>query len=140
MRIAIPTWAGRVSTVLDFARRVLLVDVHDGQEAHRSEVPLDDGSVYQRAGQLSRLGIDVLISGALSRPLAELVQAAGIRLVPFVTGPVDDVLTAYLEGRLMDGRFLLPGCGPTCRGGPRHRFRLRRGAQEARPEQPTEEA
>jgi predicted Fe-Mo cluster-binding NifX family protein len=122
MKVAIPAWAGQVSTVFDFARSLLLVELHRGKEVSRSEIPLDESPSISRAGALSHLGVKVLICGAISRSLATVVTGYGIEIISFVSGMVDEVLDAYLTGRLADARFLLPGypASPTT-------FRKRRG-------------
>jgi predicted Fe-Mo cluster-binding NifX family protein len=109
MKVAIPAWAGQVSTVFDFARSLVLVELHGGKEVRRSEIPLDEGPSISRAGILSRFGVKVLICGAISRSLATVVAGNGIEIIPFVSGMVDEVLDAYLTGRLAEARFLLPG-------------------------------
>ncbi|MCK4727856.1 MAG: NifB/NifX family molybdenum-iron cluster-binding protein [Desulfobacterales bacterium] len=109
MKVAIPAWAGQVSTVFDFAHSLLLVELHSGKEVGRSEIPLDEYPSILRAGILSRLGVKVLICGAISRSLATVVAGYGIEIIPFVSGMVDEVLDAYLTGRLAEARFLLPG-------------------------------
>lgn len=126
--IAIPIWRERVSTVCDFSRRVLLVDVQVKRELSRSQVLLSDEPALQRAVRLKRLGVQVLICGAISQPLARFIKQAGIKLVPCVSGPVDEVLAAYLCGRLTDSRFLLPGSQPA----ERRRWRNGRGVRKGR--------
>ena len=110
MKVAIPAWAGQVSIVFDFAHFLLLVELHNGKEISRSEVSLDENPSILRAGILSRFGVEVLICGAISRPLATVVAGYGIEIVSFVSGMVDEVLDAYLTGQLADARFFLPGC------------------------------
>ena len=119
--IAISIWRERVSTVCDFSRRVLLVDVQGNREISRRQVLLSNEPALQRAARFERLGVRVLICGAISQPLAWFVTQAGIKVVPFVSGRAGEVLTAYLSGRLTDPRFLLPGSPPA------ERQRLRRG-------------
>ena len=123
MRLAIPAWQDTVSTAVDFSRRVVLVEVQGNREISRREVSMPEEAAVQRASRLRRLGVQVLICGAISRRLAWFVTQSGIRLVPFVAGQVDDVLTAFLCGRLADQRFLLPGSMP----GARRRWRHGRG-------------
>ncbi len=126
--IAIPIWRERVSTVCDFSRRVLLVDVQGNREISRRQVLLSDEPALQRATRFKRLGVRVLICGAISQPLAWFVTQAGIKVVPFVSGRVDEVLTAHLSGRLTDPRFLLPGSPPA----ERRRFRRGKGFRAGR--------
>lgn len=110
MRIAIATWQGRISPVFDTARRLLLVDAENGTEAGRSEKALPQAFPPQRVARLKELGIDVLICGAISRPLAGVIAASGIVLVPFISGETDQVLTAYLHKELPSPQFMMPGC------------------------------
>jgi predicted Fe-Mo cluster-binding NifX family protein len=117
MKIAIPVYGGYVSNVFDFAHRLLLVDIETGREINQSEVDLKAVSLPQRAGSLKNLGVDVLICGAISRALANMIKASGIQLLPYVTGRINDVLQAYSNGQLVQPRFTMPGCWPGARRG-----------------------
>ncbi len=127
MKVAIPVWSDQVSTVFDFARHLLLVELDDGNEIGRSKHPFQEGSPIFRAKKLSRFGVEVLICGAISRPLARIVASHGIEIIPFVSGTVNDVLNAYLTGRLADSRFCLPGCRPGTRRDWRKKHRFTSG-------------
>lgn len=129
MKVAIPAWAGRVSTVFDFARFLLLVELHHGKEISRIEVPLDENPSILRAGILSSVGVEVLICGVISQPLAGIVTRSGIEIIPFVTGRIDDVLDAFLTAQLADARLLLPGC-PVGEREMRKRWRRFRGGRQ----------
>jgi predicted Fe-Mo cluster-binding NifX family protein len=117
MKIAIPIWNGFVSSVFDFAHRLLLVDIENGREVNRCEVDLKAESLPQRAGSLKNLGVDVLVCGAISRSLADMVAASGIQVLPFVTGRVSEVLQAYTTGQLVQPQFAMPGFWPGARKG-----------------------
>lgn len=107
--------------MLDAARQMLVVDVEGGEEVARREEPFGDADPARRALGVSRLGIDVLICGAVSRPLEAMLAAAGVRLIPQTCGPVEEILRAFRMGELTEQAFLMPGC----RG--RRRFRRGRG-------------
>ena len=117
MKIAIPIWNDCVSSVFDFAGKLLLVEMEDGKEINRSEALLKSQSLSQRVGQLKNLEVDVLVCGAISRALANMVTASGIQVLPYVTGSIDDVLQAYLTGQLVKPEFSMPGCWPGARKG-----------------------
>ncbi|MCC7174096.1 MAG: NifB/NifX family molybdenum-iron cluster-binding protein [Bryobacterales bacterium] len=117
MKVAIPNWQGRVSPVFDSAGRVLLLDVVDGREQGREERPLTRTSLPARAAEFLSLGADVLICGAISAPLEAALASAGVRVVGFVCGPVEEVLAAFLNDGLSGRAFWMPGCG-----GRRRRF------------------
>ena len=126
MKLAIPIYNDNISNVFDFAHKLLLVDIENDKEANRSEVALENQLLPQRAGQLKNLGVDVLVCGAISLILANMVTASGIQVLPYVSGSINDVLQAYLTGQLAKPEFTMPGCWPGARKG----FgRRRRGCQ-----------
>ena len=140
MKVAIPVWEGRVSGVLDFSQRLVLVEVDNGGEKSRAEIALSERHALAKLARLRQLGIDVLICGAVSQPMASAVTACGIRLLPYVTGTVNEVLTAYQAGQLGQPQFALPGWWPGARrafcrrwrGGRRHAGRQRRDSDVGR--------
>ena len=125
MRIAIAVWQSRVSPVFDVAGRLLVVEAESGRETSRTEETIAEPFLPRKVRRLRELGVNVLICGAISRPLAAMIAQAGIAVIPWIAGEVDQVLKGYLDGQLPDPRFLMPGCG---RG---HRWR-RRGHRHGR--------
>ena len=123
MRIASPTWSGTISPVFDVARHLLLVDVEAGRELNRLEEPLHETDIASRAMHVMRLGVDVLICGAISRPLEMMLVSGGMQVIPHACGSVEEVLRAYVSGQLSDQAYLMPGC----RGHRRRRARGGRG-------------
>ncbi|HRU04967.1 MAG TPA: NifB/NifX family molybdenum-iron cluster-binding protein [Candidatus Brocadiia bacterium] len=124
VRVAIPAWDGRVSPVFDTAQRVLFFDV--GAEGRR---PVGEGdfagaSAAERVARLKALGAQALVCGAVSAELGAMVTAAGIRLVAFVSGGVEEVLAAFEQGGLEAPWFSMPGCcGARWRRGCGRQFR-----------------
>ena len=117
MKLAIPIYNSNVSNVFDFAHKLLLVEIENGKEANRSEVALNSPLLPQRVGQLKNLEVDVLVCGAISRVLANMVTTSGIQVLPYITGSINDVLKAYLAGQLVQPQFTMPGCWPGARKG-----------------------
>jgi len=111
MKIAIPVWNERVSPVFDVAEKILITDVESGIEKARSEYQLKSTNPAARATEITNLGIDVLICGAISRPLEAMITASGVGVIARVCGNVDEILRAYIAGRLLTSqRYLMPGC------------------------------
>jgi predicted Fe-Mo cluster-binding NifX family protein len=109
MKLAIPISDGRVSTACDFARYLLLAEYDDRRQVARTELVLEEAVPVNRARRLESLGVKVLICGAISRSLAEHLVSAGIDIIPFVSGNVEEVLAAYFTGELESAQFLMPG-------------------------------
>ena len=117
MKIAVPVWQDNVSSVLDFANKLLLVELEDGLEIGRNEIVFAEQSSPERAAKLRQLGVNVIICGAISRPLAYTLSSSGIDVLPFVTGSTEKILTAYKTGNLSLPQYALPGCWKGARRG-----------------------
>ncbi|AEJ60984.1 Dinitrogenase iron-molybdenum cofactor biosynthesis protein [Spirochaeta thermophila DSM 6578] len=115
MRVAISEWNGVVAPVFDASQKVRIFDEGSGHgEVREFSSPLPSAKVYELLGW----GVDLLICGAISRPLAEMLESAGVRTVSFVRGEVEEVWEAWNQGRLATGSFTMPGCrrrGKGCR-------------------------
>jgi predicted Fe-Mo cluster-binding NifX family protein len=114
MRVAVPTWNGRVSPVFDVARHVLVVDIERGAVTRTSEQELGDGG---RVEPLSALGVDVLICSAISWPLEAMLWVARIEVVSDICGPTDEIIDAYRSGGRTLAKFRSPGHSDLGHGG-----------------------
>jgi len=110
MKIAIPCWQNIVSPVFDAAGTVLLVEFANGRELNRQTSALSRNDPLARARQIVFLGTDTLICGAISGHLEAMLRSAGVRVVSNIRGAVEEVLSAFLKGVLIDTPFLMPGC------------------------------
>jgi predicted Fe-Mo cluster-binding NifX family protein len=118
-RAAFATWQDRIAPVFDVAGHLLIVDAAAGRIAAREQATLAETAPAGRARRLAELGVEVLICGAVSQPLAAQLAGHGIRIIPFVTGPLDEVVAGWLHGQLGAERFAMPGCCGRPRGGGR---------------------
>jgi predicted Fe-Mo cluster-binding NifX family protein len=104
MKIAIAYWQGRVSPVFDVADRLLLLDTEGGREVHRESLRLVRSDPFGRAQELAELGVEMLLCGAVSLILEKAMIGAGIRVIAFLGGEVENVISVFLKGKLDDGR------------------------------------
>lgn len=110
MRVAVAIWNGRISPVLDVARQVLMIGVENGRVAERREASLPGTDPRIQAARLAELGADVLVCGAASRPMLDMLNAMKIKVVPFVAGDIEQVVAAWLAGALPNPALSMPGC------------------------------
>ena len=108
-RTAIPIFMGRVSPVLDTCTQFGLLEPGRNHEIVRRTVPVKGNSIYERAGEIKKLGVGVIICGAVSDAFFNLLKEMGIDLVCGITGNVEEVIEAYAKGALVQGRFRMPG-------------------------------
>jgi predicted Fe-Mo cluster-binding NifX family protein len=109
IRIAIPTFQGRISPVFDSCTRVLLVDVENGREVDRKEIYLNALSLTERVTILRKSRVAAVVCGGISGLLETMLAGAGIDLTCDITGELDPVLEAYLAKGLDQARFHMPG-------------------------------
>ncbi len=110
MKLAMPVWDDCISTVLDFSDCLLVIDSESGVINNRSMVSFAGVTMVEKVARLRKLDIQVLLCGAVSRPMERMIMASGIDIIPFLRGRVGDVLNAYFSGRLLEPGFMLPGC------------------------------
>jgi len=84
--------------------------MENGKVINRQKQNFETSDPVAKVNRLTDLGVNVLICGAVSRPLADMIVARGIKLVPFVAGETDRVVEAYLAGNLPNTAFAMPGC------------------------------
>lgn len=110
MKIALPIWDQRLSPVLDFAHRLLVVEIEDGAVARRWHHLMNPQlPSFSKAAELAKLGVGALICGSVSLDLANMIRPFGIRIIPFLTGTIEDILEGYIHDRLAESRFQMPG-------------------------------
>lgn len=119
MNAALAAWNGRIAPVFDVVGQIRFLKINSGRVVAETEEALEGLTPAEKALRLAKLGVDLLICGAISRPVQSMVEAYGIRVVPFVTGDLSGVIQALVEDRLADALLAMPGC----RGGARQRRR-----------------
>jgi predicted Fe-Mo cluster-binding NifX family protein len=106
MKVAITEWQGRVSPVFDVAGTV---SIHT-KNGYEETAHLPHDCPQNKLHLLKDHEIDVLICGAISRRVREYAEELGIRVNPFVSGEVGEVLEAWKSGTLENACYSMPGC------------------------------
>jgi len=105
MKVAMAHWQDRISPVFDVADHLLLLEVEGRRESGRKSLRLAGLNPFERVKTLSELGVDVLLCGAISLALEKAIIGAGIRVVGFLGGELENVIQAFLDGNLDDARI-----------------------------------
>ncbi len=122
MKIAIPICNHRISPVFDTAKKLLVVILENGKENGRTEYDLAELDFFYRVSRLQQLDVEVLICGAISKPLKDELTTRKIKVISHVCGFMEEILQAFCTGQITQDRFAMPGC---CG---QRRFRFRRGS------------
>jgi predicted Fe-Mo cluster-binding NifX family protein len=110
MRVALTVWEGRISPVFDVSRQALIVTIENGAATGRHNESIEAPTAHLKIARLVELGVHVLICGAISEPLQYELVLRGIKVFGFVAGDLEDVLRAFLVGRLVGSSLAMPGC------------------------------
>ncbi len=110
MKAAFAAWDDRIAPVFDVARALHIVEAQSGRIVSESRETLLGPTPMHRVERLREIGVGILVCGAISNSLHASVTAHGIRVVPFVNGPLREVISAWLADRLEQGSFTMPGC------------------------------
>lgn len=116
MKFAVSAWNGRVAPLFDSSERFVVVE--DGKAGEPASFP--GPSAEAKADCLENSGVRTLLCGAISSEYQNALLDRGIDTVPFVAGPLAEVIAAWQAGGLERSAFSMPGCG--C---PRRRCRRR---------------
>lgn len=116
VRAAFANSEDRIAPVFDTARELYLVESESGRILSETKEVLSGTQPIQKVSRLVELGAKTLVCGAISRPVHAMVTAYGIRVFPFVAGTLPEVVHAWLDAKLDEGTFSMPGCFGRRRG------------------------
>jgi len=100
MQVALTVWEGRISPLFDATRMLLVAEVKGRRIVEKHYECFDCDSAIARAARLSDLGVNILICNGISESFANLIEAQGIKLIPFSSGNAEEVLDAYLTNTI----------------------------------------
>jgi len=110
MKMALTVWGNRISPVFDAAHMLLVVEIENTGIISRHYEPFYPGMPARLAVRLAEMNVAVLICGAISEMPANILEANGIELIPFITGDAREVIDAYVKDVPFMPTFSMPGC------------------------------
>ena len=116
MKTAISIFDARVAPVFDTAREICLIERSASGDPTKTFCRFEDDDLPGKVAWLVAAGVRTLICGAVSQPIQQALAAAGIAVVPFVCGDLDDVIAAQAANTLTKPAFAMPGCCGRRRG------------------------
>jgi len=103
MRAAIPLYGHRVSPRFAFSERTLVADISGGSVVGTETIDTAGLTDRHRLEQLSALGIDVFVCGAVDPEFLREAGSLDIRIIPDVAAESAEVLELLAQGRLLPG-------------------------------------
>ncbi len=111
MKVLMTIWNGRVSPVFDVAGKALIIETEGNKVISEKTVNFPSDTFLSKIQYMLDEKISVLICGAISRQAELSVSSGGTDVYSFISGETEAVLEAFLENRLFEKRFHMPGCG-----------------------------
>jgi predicted Fe-Mo cluster-binding NifX family protein len=137
MKAALSIWEGRISPVFDVSRQALVLTIVNGAATSRQLENIEAQTPAGKVERLLSLGIETLVCGAISRPLHHELRARGVKVIAFIAGEIEAVLSSFLAGKLPSETLAMPGCRRRqrrFRGGDARAYQGRAGWGRRKPE------
>ena len=112
MKIAMTVWEGWISPVFDVCRQGLILEIDGKNTVSAVDIDLETITPLQKIEKLRGHEIDTLICGAISKPIYWKARSRGLKVISFVTGEVDEVIQAFVAGKLPTPTLTMPGHSP----------------------------
>ena len=109
MKIAIPVFESRISPRFDCAPGFRLYELEEDRITVIREISCEGWNDMDRVSRVNDLGVDTLICGGIPDYLLGMLTNNGIKVIPWVAGDTNDVLTVFLQGRLDSGTVIYTG-------------------------------
>ena len=110
MKIALTIWNGRISPVFDVSREALILTIENATVATRCRECIEEPTAARKVCRLMELGVETLICGAISERLHQELITRGVQVVGFVAGDIEEVVQAFVAGKLPSPSLAMPGC------------------------------
>jgi predicted Fe-Mo cluster-binding NifX family protein len=98
--IAISVFGSRVSVRLDSTEYIMLFSVENGFIKDREKVYLYQTNPLGKINKIKKLMPNILICGGLTETYKNMLLENNIKIVPWICGDTEDVLSQYLAGKL----------------------------------------
>ncbi len=111
MKTAFITWNGRIAPVFDVAVEATIIEHDNKNMVSRQSISLPESNPMDKIIALAEVGISTIICGAISNPFRHQAVAYDITVHAFISGELENVVKAWLDDKLNQIAFAMPGCG-----------------------------
>ena len=104
-KIAISIFHDRIASRLDSAENLMLVTAEDGKVKSRELVLLKEEDPLRKIDLIFQLKPDVLICGGLTKLCDYKLSHSNIKVIPWVQGNVEYILSLCLKNKFIEGKY-----------------------------------
>ena len=103
MKVAIPRMGEWVAPCFEYCSTMAVFTVGDSGQTDQVDFPLQSREPFDRVRLLRDQKVDTLICGGMQAFYEDLLRANGFEVISWVSGLVEDLLLAHLDGTLAPG-------------------------------------
>ena len=110
MSLALAVFKNRIASLFESSDRFIIIDLSSQNRDESLIVTITNNSPTALLQILTSNNVRVLICGAISDCMKQMLESQKIDVIPWITGEIENVVTAYKLGRLLSPPFIMPGC------------------------------
>lgn len=110
MCIAIAAYHNRIASLFESSEKFVIINSPSYDVSNPTLINVSDKSLSEVIHLLKANNVDILICGAIRGCICNQIEAHNIRVIPWITGEIQNVVQAYLSNNLLSSSFLMPGC------------------------------
>ena len=103
MKVAIPRFEEQVAPCFEYSATITIFTIEDQRIVEQVDFTLQSQRAFDRVRLLRDQDVETLICGGVQDRFEDLVGATGIRVISWVSGNVEDLLSRFLNGTLTPG-------------------------------------
>jgi len=108
MCLALAAYENRMASLMETANQFVVVDLPPIDSKPKKIVAVIDHTLPYLMQLLHRNNVTILICGAINGCMFRAIESMGIKVIPWITGNIDDVLAAFKNNTLE--QCVMPGC------------------------------
>jgi predicted Fe-Mo cluster-binding NifX family protein len=108
MKLALAVFEDRISVIFDNSKQLQIVLIKDNLLKNRKEVYFNTLCIVKMIEMLKEESVEIIICGAISEYMQNIIERNGIKVIPWISGSVQNVLDAWMNGTLE--KLVMPGC------------------------------
>jgi len=124
MYIALAAYQDRIASLFESSEKFVIINSPSYDIKHAKSINVSNNALTELVQLLKTNNIEILICGAIRGYVRQQLESQNIKVIPWITGDIQNVVQAFLSNNLFSSSFLMPGCR---KRGYHKRQRFRRG-------------
>ena len=110
MCLIISVYQNRVASLFESSENFLMIKPLDYDINQAKFINVSNNALYTLIRLNKNENINTLICGAMRGCVRHQIEAQNIKVIPWITGDIQNVVQAFLNDNLFSSSFLMPGC------------------------------